>query len=76
MRKKQVTVQISQAELSLLGADLIQLFDLSSIPMNAFCNITITRNGSWVNKFPTIFKGTGLHQHRTVPSKVSLLFCY
>ncbi|XP_035894853.1 uncharacterized protein K02A2.6-like [Anopheles stephensi] len=58
---KRATIRVSKADLSLLGADLIHLFGLATIPMDNFCNhIRTAEPRSWEKKFPTVFHGTGL----------------
>ncbi|XP_041767451.1 uncharacterized protein K02A2.6-like [Anopheles merus] len=59
---RQATIRVIDAEHLLLGADLVELFDLGSIPMDAFCNSISTEPVSKVleRKFPAVFNGTGL----------------
>ncbi|XP_049283851.1 uncharacterized protein K02A2.6-like [Anopheles funestus] len=59
---RQATVRVIRADLLLLGADLVDLFDLGSVPMNTFCNRVSADSvsKSLEGKFPAVFTGVGL----------------
>nr|XP_049464977.1 uncharacterized protein K02A2.6-like [Anopheles coluzzii] len=60
-RTKRATIRVSKMELALLGADMVNLFALGTIPMDNFCNnIKEADPRSWEDKFPSVFHGTGI----------------
>ncbi|XP_041786375.1 uncharacterized protein K02A2.6-like isoform X2 [Anopheles merus] len=58
-------IRVAKADVKLLGADVIELFELWSVPMNVFCN-NISNNSakmtiiSLQRQFPEVFNGTGV----------------
>lgn len=57
---ERATIRVSKIELALLGADMVNLFALGTIPMDNFCNnIREAEPRSWEDKFPSVFHGTG-----------------
>nr|XP_040226826.2 uncharacterized protein K02A2.6-like [Anopheles coluzzii] len=59
---RQATLSVcGAANLLLLGADLIDVFSLWSVPMDAFCNhVTVAGQQSFQQLFPKVFTGIGL----------------
>ncbi|XP_049291417.1 uncharacterized protein K02A2.6-like [Anopheles funestus] len=59
---KTATIRVVTVDISLLGADLIELFNLGSIPMDSFCNkiCSVAIPSSIQQQFPAVFSGTGL----------------
>ncbi|XP_052888524.1 uncharacterized protein K02A2.6-like [Anopheles moucheti] len=60
---KSATIRVVTVDVSLLGADLIELFDLGSMPMDSFCNkiCSMAAIPSGIQQqFPAVFRGTGL----------------
>nr|XP_049462814.1 uncharacterized protein K02A2.6-like [Anopheles coluzzii]XP_049462816.1 uncharacterized protein K02A2.6-like [Anopheles coluzzii] len=58
-------IRVVKADVKLLGADVIELFELWSVPMNVFCN-NVSNNSakmtmiSLQRQFPEVFNGTGV----------------
>ncbi|XP_041766349.1 uncharacterized protein K02A2.6-like isoform X2 [Anopheles merus] len=62
-RTQQATIRVARANLFLLGADVVEAFELGSIPMDQFCSnidAVSTPESVWEKRFPTVFKGMGL----------------
>ncbi|XP_035912575.1 uncharacterized protein LOC118512363 [Anopheles stephensi] len=60
---KPAIIRVAQVDLLLLGADLIDLFALSSVPMDVFCakvSTTAQIPKELQSRFPEVFRGTGL----------------
>ncbi|XP_040155606.1 uncharacterized protein K02A2.6-like [Anopheles arabiensis] len=60
---KPAIIRVAPGELLLLGADLVDLFELASVPMNTFCATISTHTHIPQNlqkSFSEVFNGTGL----------------
>ncbi|XP_035917100.1 uncharacterized protein K02A2.6-like isoform X1 [Anopheles stephensi] len=63
---KPAIIRVAQVDLLLLGADLIDLFALSAVPMDVFCAKVSTTAQIQIlckelqSRFPEVFRGTGL----------------
>ncbi|XP_040157579.1 uncharacterized protein K02A2.6-like [Anopheles arabiensis] len=62
-KTKAATIRVACVNLLLLGADIIDAFDLGSLPMNAYCGTVSTATPiakQLETKFPSVFRGSGL----------------
>ncbi|XP_040175263.1 uncharacterized protein K02A2.6-like [Anopheles arabiensis] len=61
-KTREAIIRVTRANILLLGADLIDQFGLSSLPMDSYCKM-VSSSGyikGLQAKFPTVFSGTGL----------------
>ena len=58
--KKTATIPVARVNLLLLGADVIESFNLGSLPMNAYCeSVSTTTPIAKSLEYPSVFKGSG-----------------
>ncbi|XP_040160528.1 uncharacterized protein LOC120898562 isoform X2 [Anopheles arabiensis] len=57
---KTATIRVAHVNLLLLGADVIESFNLGSVPMNAYCeSVSTTTPIAKSLEYPSVFKGSG-----------------
>ncbi|XP_035899704.1 uncharacterized protein K02A2.6-like isoform X1 [Anopheles stephensi] len=73
--KRMATVRVAMVDVQLLGTDVIDLFELESVPMSVFCNNVVTtaaRASSSVfeRMYPEVFGESGLCTKAQVPLRL------
>ncbi|XP_035918223.1 uncharacterized protein K02A2.6 [Anopheles stephensi] len=59
-RTEVATIRVVPSDLHLLGADIIDLFQLGQMPLDVLCSKVECESATWENRFPAVFNGTGL----------------